>query len=60
MAEKEAEMIERKWRETLEEKAHWEANLKVKVLLADAKHHRLKGREEAAKRLEALAKEVSN
>lgn len=61
MGESEAEKVVRKWREMFEG-SDWGIGMKRKVLILEAAHHRGRGRgrEEVAKAVEALAREIAN
>lgn len=59
MGESEAERVVRKWREMFEG-SDWGIGMKRKVLILEAAHHRGRGREEVAKAVEALAREIAN
>lgn len=58
--ETEAEKVVRGWREAFEGKVNWSTWMKCRILTLEADYHRRHGREEVAKAVEALAREVAN
>lgn len=60
MAESEAELVVRKWREMFATKGEWSMRLKLRTLAFEADFHRQRGREEVAKAVEALVREIAN
>lgn len=58
--ESDAELVVRGWRGAFEGKEEWGVWMRVRILALEADYHRRHGREDVAKAVEALAREIAN